>query len=661
MATIREDLLPSSPKAMKIIKEIRYRIDMSWRQISQNFNVWDDIEEHYRAFKPVDDEDRDSLLKHGVQKIIVPVQFATIQTMITFMMEVFTGLKPVLKVRGADPASVRPSRVMELLLDYDYRGNRGYLQFFSWFLNAFRYGYGILENTWGKTLVTKRIVRPGPASQMEIEGQTFNVPGANEVTRDYFTTFEGNKWLIVDNRFWFPDPRWPLTRFQEGEFCARRTIVHDNELKKLEDSGIFFNTTRIETYGGVGGVRDTETGGLISNRDRISPEGAFMREYTDARKNRVHIDEMIIIEINPKEWELEDRDQPEDWIFNLIDGTTIVRAEPSPFVPRFPWSVIECYPDILAYMSQGVMELTEPLAAHLNFLFNSHMANVRRAVNDTLIVDPSRVDLRDLLDPAAGKIIRLLPSAYGLDPSQFVKQLGIQDITQGHIADSKVILDLWNRILGTSDSMFGQVTSGRKTATDVQTAMRFSGSRMKTMADLMSSEGVAPLTEMMALSRQENMTTSQFLEIAGKSAADLGIHPEEIVEGFARVRRDHINGVFQYPAEEGVMPQDRAGAAEMMEKMFEAVARFPFLQPIFDPVEIFKEAVRQRGLHNIDDFLQRGIKAQTQILPDAQVRDMAARGQVQPMGRPDQGVRSSAEGMTLEGMQNGSGRVREPI
>src|SRR5262249_40497630 len=120
MATIKKEFLPGSPLATRLQKEIRQRIDMSWRQISQNFELWDDVEEHYRAFRVADEEDRESWRKNQVKKIIVPIQFATIQTICTFMMEVFTGLKPVLKTRGADPASVRPARIMELLLDYDY-------------------------------------------------------------------------------------------------------------------------------------------------------------------------------------------------------------------------------------------------------------------------------------------------------------------------------------------------------------------------------------------------------------------------------------------------------------------------------------------------------------------------------------------------------------
>src|SRR5262249_10861272 len=155
--------------------------------------------------------------------------------------------------------------------------------------------------------------------------------------------------------------------------------------------------------------------------------------------------------------------------------------------------------------------------------------------------------------------------------------------------------------------------------------------------------------------RQENTTHEQFVELAGRSAAELGVQESDIVEGFLRVRKDHISGVFEYPAEEGVVPQDRAKAAEVLQKVFEATARFPFLQPVFDPVEIFKETIRQYGLHNLEDFVRRGVTSQATILADDQVREARAKGQIVPYptgrerGRPNQGVRESEEGLTLNG------------
>lgn len=660
MPTIKPDLLPGTQKSDKILKAIRERFNYSYRQMSQNFPFWDLAEEHYRAFRSLDDDDRESYRKNQVTKIVVPIQFATIQTILTFLLEVFTAVKPVLKVRGSDPASKRPATVMEACLDYDYRGNKGYMMFYHWFLNALRYGWGIMENTWGKDVILKRKVGFGPSSIINIEGQDFQIPGAMSSKNSYFTTFEGNKWQVIDNRSWFPDPRVPLTRFQEGEFCGRRSFVHSNTLRKMEDEGFYFNTTKIDKSPVVGQAsREFEGNIPPSSRDRVTPEQAFGMELADAKKSKMHIEETIVIELCPKDYGLSQEERPEQWMFVIIDGNTIVRAEPNPFY-GFPFSIIEPYPDILASVSQGLMDLTEPLSAHLSFLFNSHMANVRKVINDTILVDPSKVNLNDLLDPAAGKVIRMLPAAFGQDPAMFIKQLQVMDVTQGHMADSNAIIKLWEQLIGVSSNMFGQVAPGRRTASELQGVMKSSGARMKMMADLFSSEGVAPLTQMMALSRQENMTEEQFVEIAGRTAEELGVPAEAVMEGFMKVGKNHLSGVFTYPAEEGVLPQDRAQAAQILMKVFETVAGAPFLAQVFDPVEIFRETIRQSGLHNIDDFLKRGVRAQVLVMPNEQVAVDLARGKIAPMegrgvGRPDQGVRDGNEGLNLAGLLDGAG------
>ena len=669
--TTRDDLLPETEKSRKLVKMIRDKIDFSYRDLSQRFSDWDTAEEHYRAWRPIDDEDLESLAKNQVQKIIVPIQFATLQVILTFMMEVFTALQPVLRTRGTDPASVRPARIMELLLGYDYRGNRGYFMLHQWFLNCFRYGHGIMSNSWGSRSILKRILKPGPSVKMELDGQTFAVEGAKKFMNDYFTTFEGNKWEIVDNRTWFRDPRVPLSRFQEGEFCGKRNTIHDNELRKLDDSGIFFNTKSIKTDSRLGQTRSPELGMETSSRDKISPEQALTSDMANAKKNKVHVNEEIIVELVPKDYGLDDEDRPQQWIFNLIDGTTLVRAESNPFY-GFNYSVVESFPDILASMSQGVMELSEPLAAHLSFLFNSHSANVRKAINDMFLFDPSRIDVRDILEPTAGKLIRLLPLAYGTDPSTAFKQLQVTDVTQNHILDSKALLDLWHRVIGSSESMYGVISSSRRTASEMQGLNKMSAGRMKMLADLMSSEGVAPLTEQMAITRQESMSLEQFIEVAGRTAAELGIPPHMIVDGFAKFSKDHINGVFDYPAQEGVLPQDRANAAEMFQKLFETVIKVPFLLNTFDPIEIFKEAVRQGGIHNIDDFLNKGLRGNVALMRDQEVWELRHKGKIEPYGgaggragegngrgRPNKGVRESQEGLDVKGMVEGAGIPQE--
>jgi hypothetical protein len=654
MLHLKQDFLPQTQKAQKIQKLIRESINSSDRYISRMFPTWDDAELNYRAYRPADEEDRESIQKYGVQKIIVPIQFATAQIITTFLMEVFNALKPTLRVRGADPASVKPAQLMELCLDYDYRGNRGYLMMQQWFLNALRYSYGVMHNQWGKRQSVRRQLIAEPASIIEVEGQEFKIPGPVKYTNDWYTIFEGNTWSVLDNRQWFPDPRVPITRFQDGHFCAHRDYIHDNDLRKMDEDGLYFNTKEIKA---TGSSRDTDMGGSTHRRDRFETNISLHNVLAEAKKNKMHVNEHIFITIIPKDYDLGSEDRPQEWVFNLIDDQYIVRAEESWAVPKFPYAVIEPYPDILAFMSQGLMELTQPLADHVNFLFNSHMANVRRVIKNLILADPSRVDLADVLDNSDGGIIRLLPTAYGTDPAAAVKQLQIQDVTSGHFQNLQILLEFWERITGATSQMFGQISSGRRTAYELQGVFRQAGSRMKMMADLMSSEGVAPLTEQMAMLRQENMTTEQFVRLAGKTAESLGVSADMVMNDFLNVSPKMISGVFTFPAEEGVLPYDRAAAAEILEDVFGKVAQFPFLTQAFDPVAIFKELMRQKGLHHIDEFLQNGLKTESMIMTPDQLGELYASKKIQPAtpGRPDEGVRQDAGTLTMEGLIGGAG------
>lgn len=660
MATLNELLRPGSAESAKILNMLRSNFDLSYRHMSVNYDPWDELEGSYRAYRLQDDEDIESEQKYGVRKIAVPIQFATLQIVLTFFMEIFTAVPPRMKVKGSDPASIKPAQVMELCLDYDYRGNRGYFTWMQFFLNILRYGIGVAENTWGEKFILRKQLIPAQFSRFTIEGNTYNVPGGQVYENAPFKTFEGNTWKIIDPRLFFPDPRKSLANFQQGIFAGHRFTIHDLELEEEEDSGLFFNVDYVKrgTVSNLG--RGGEGGAADHNRDRWRGSPYLETAISDAKRDGTHIGEQQIVKIIPRDYKLSREDRPQYWRFITIDGEVIVHAEESPFSAPFPYVVGECFPDELAFMSQGMMELTQPLAKHINFLFNSHMANVRRMIKDLLLVDPSRIEMRDLLESQDGGFVRLTEKAFGQDPAQFAKQLQITDVTSGHFDAVERIMQLWERITGANSSLFGQISTGRRTALELQGVFRSSGARMKMMADSISSQAMAPWTEQCCIMRQENMTEAQFMEIAGKTAFDLGVTPNQIIDGFIKVYPRHINGVFNFPAEDGVLPQDRAAAADMMNEMLDRVSSNPWLSQMFDIGVIFKEMVRQRGLGNLSDFLNSALKTDVMILTPDQLAEMSAQKLLTPLGspnggRPNKGVREERETLSMEGATNGAG------
>jgi len=317
MADVRPDYFPTSQKSQKLRKTITDNIDRSYDVIAQNFPLWNELEASCRAYRSIDDDDRESLEKNNVQKIIVPIQFATMQTILTFLMEVFTTLPPVLKVGAADPYSLKKAKIMEIALTYDYRGNSGYFTLYQWFFNMLRYGYGIMRNEWGEKQVLRKVLIPGPMQSVRLDGVDLSAPGDYQLKTDYFTTFEGNEWEVIDNRNWFWDVRYPLSQFQKGNYVFERTLIHDDELYDLEQQGLVFNTAKIKSTG-VNTTSRSAEGNFSNNRDRFGGRQNISDILTEAKKNKMHVREKGIMRIIPREHAVGEEERPIDYLVELI-------------------------------------------------------------------------------------------------------------------------------------------------------------------------------------------------------------------------------------------------------------------------------------------------------------------------------------------------------
>src|SRR5690606_41679232 len=97
--------------------------------------------------------------------------------------------------------------------------------------------------------------------------------------------------------------------------------------------------------------------------------------------------------------------------------------------------------------------------------------NVRKTLNDTRLVDPTAVVLKDLqaaIDGAGG-IVRLKPTAYGRDVRTFLMQLQNFDATRTHIGDIQFIERMLQTCGGVVENIIGQQSSSsRKSATETQ-------------------------------------------------------------------------------------------------------------------------------------------------------------------------------------------------
>lgn len=647
-------LRPDQPLHNTIRQLVRSRMDFSLRYMNSRFSKWDEVDEIFRAFRSEDEDDASSKEKHGVVKIVVPYTFATHQTMSTFLLAVLAGEKPTLRVEGRGPEDVKPARGMEIVLDWQYEHNVGYLKFHHWFSDGLRYGVGILNNSWDRQYATIRESFTEPRT-LTLLGRKITIGGTKQQHERLATVFEGNIFDVVDPRLFRPDPRVPLHRIQQGEFCGHVALVPHHALVKGQKAGDFFNVELIPRTVTEQGVGRSQAEGTADRERLIRADRPQWGEQPmgDAKSRGFVKAEVLVAEIIPRDYDLSNYDMPQKWLFTLANDSVVIQAEPfKSGHGKYPYLVVETYPDGHTTQNPGVVEVVQGLQDHLSWLFNSRMANVRKVINNFLVIDPSRINTKDVVEgfSSAGTVARLLQRAYGTNPRDAVHQVVVSDVTSGHLGDAKVVIDLIQRVTAATDNLMGLELEARRTATEVQAIQRLAASRMKMMASLFSAQGVAPLTAMMAMNTQEFLSEKQWFRVLGSFARQMG--DKAAIE----VGPDELQGSFDYPVAPGVLPTDRIQLAEVWREIFKTVATSEILMQVFDIIPIFREAAQLSGAKNIEEFVRQGggmPQVGMEVRPDEEVASGVARGNLVPLPR-----RREPEGAGIRAMIEGGGGPR---
>jgi hypothetical protein len=244
----------------------------------------------------------------------------------------------------------------------------------------------------------------------------------------------------------------------------------------------------------------------------------------------------------------------------------------------------------------NLIEVMMPLIDTISWLLNSHFYNVRKALNDSRVVDPSRIVMKDVTSPIERGIIRLKPEAYGTDTRTAVHQLLTPDMTRSHLTDVAVMEQVLQRITGVVDELMGLSTGpSRESATGVRTRTGFAANRLKTVAEYNSALGMTPLIGKFVSNTQQYLTPEQKYRIAG---ADGMRHAKRFVQIDTL---DMIAGQYDYVPVDGTLPIDRLAQANFWKELTMQVAASPYA-PMFNIVEMVSHIMRLQGEKNLDRF-----------------------------------------------------------
>jgi hypothetical protein len=607
------NLNPGSKLHERIKTEVMKRAHEASSPMSKRFDSWNKIDETLTSYIETDDAEKLVTNKDHRKpvSIIYPYSYAIMETILGYLLAAFFQ-EPVFRYEGVSPEDTIGAIMLEKIIDTHATKFKIILNLHTMFRDAISYGFGVVAPDWRKHH-GKKIVKA-------TSSHWFAADSYHKVLEDT-VLFEGNALSNIDPYLCLPDPNVSIADIQKGEFFG--WVEHTNYFDLLSDeqhgAGRIFNIKYLKQVNGK------QTSIYVSDHSgREKKTGAARLPINNNATNPYDVVRMYV-KLIPKDWGLGESEYPEKWYFAVASDMVVIEARPIGLAhDMFPIAIAA--PDFDGYSSTPVsrLETLYGLQHTLDWMFNSHVANIRKVINDTLIVDPYLINVPDLEDPRPGGIVRTRRPAWGRGVKDSVMQLAVTDITRGHVADTSIIQNAMDKIAATDSWTMGSLRQGgpeRLTSKEFEGTRQGGYTRLERIARVIGVQAMQDIGYMFAHHTQQFMTKELSLKTTGR-------WQETLIKEYGE--QSHITASpfdilidYDVKVRDGSVPGGNSSAVWM--QMFEVLASQPELQQKFDIVRIFKHIARNSGSKNVDDFVR------VQLQTDEQAEGQAQQGNAVPL------------------------------
>lgn len=612
------DLRPGKSKLhRKLVDEVMKKARASHSVISNRFDSWREIDKLLVTYIRPDEEEQKvkETDDRRPTSIVFPYSYAVLETLLTYLSDVFLD-DPIFRYEGSSPEDTVGAILLELVVQKHCQKHKVGLALHTQWRDALAYGIGPVSPAWDVRTGTRRVMRQSGGFSGFAERLMGREPVAEE---EIAVLFEGNVLRNIDPYNLLPDPSVSAHNIQKGEFIGWIEQTNLTGLLRQEATDEdYFNCRYLKHLKG----RRVDLGRNQSSRDikhQISP---------DAMSGNLDLLEVVhmYIDLIPRDWELGSSEYPEKWLFSVAAGEVVVQARPLNLNHgMFPVSIAAPDYDGYSIAPLSKLETQYGLQHTLNFLFNSHVANVRKAINDMLIVDPYMINIKDLQNPGPGKLIRMRRPAWGRGVRDAVMQLNITDITQQNISSGSWIINWMNNIVGIDESLMGSMRQGgpeRLTKAEFQGTRQSAMTRLAHMAKVISMQSMQDIGYFFGSHTQQLMSEDTYVNTIGewedRLKKEFGLAEQQ--DSRMKVRPEDLLIDFDVEIKDGAHPSTKS--SDFWMAMITLLMENPEMNQFFDIRRIFKHAARQNGVKNVSEFYR--------VQPDEQVMREVEKGNLIP-------------------------------
>lgn len=619
------DLKPGS----EIHDRLRDRImDRAWESresIGKRFASWRKIDEVQTAYIPTSDAEKrvkDADERKPVS-IVVPTMYANHQILLTYHVAALLE-SPICRYEGVGPEDVYKAILMQHYIDQQARRSKLILALHTIASDAYKYGIGIGAVSWS----VKRA--PGVNVERSLEESLVSRSQNLDLNIPERILYEGNEVKAIDPYIYLPDPSYECYDVQNMEHIG--WIYPTNRFALLKEEkvseGSRFNARYLEH------MLDGRSTLTLSASDGRTEKTLVDRKTKDTLySNPVDVITKFI-DLIPSDWGLGDSDEVETWMFEIVGDEVIIGAGPTDLAhgmkPAFAMS-----PDYDGHsaFSPSRMEIDYPMQHSINYLYNNHIANLRKAVNNMLVVDPGLANYNDVVDTREGAVIRMRKAVWGLGRvKEAVAQLPINDVTRGNMADAAFLMQLEDRVTGAESAVSGQIHPKREriSSTETRQAIMSSLQRLEKDARVMYTQGYYDMAFMFAWHVVQFMQEETFVKMGGDLPADLtrelGVEKERAKVGpdlFKDMRWDVLPS-------DGTLPGAQGDPSSLNQFLQIVLSNQEVVQE-FDVVRIAAQVARGIGVRNVSNFRRR-LPLNATVAPEDEIEEQTNNGNLVPVG-----------------------------
>lgn len=590
--------------------------------MQRRYATWRTIDRSMTAFMPISEAEqrvKDDDARKPVS-IVVPTSYANLQVLLTYHMSALLE-EPIFKYDGIGPEDIPKAILMEHLVNVQAKRSKMVLDLHTMGADAYKYGFGVVHCGWEKR-VTRR-----NRSQRSIESQLLSETSSEPEFVER-VLFEGNVLRAIDPYNFLPDVNFQVHEVQRMEFVGwfDRTSYYNLLKDEFQNKGEMFNARYVDLLDGQSTFTLPDGAARQNEKTRIDKQSS-----ASTYAKPVDVVSMFV-DLIPSQWELGSSDYPETWFFRLAGDEVLLEAGPIELDHGMkPLAVMSPDFDGHSALSVSRMEIDNPMQEAINWLYNSHITNLRKAVNNMLVVDPGLANYNDVIDTKEGAVIRMRRPFWGMGRVRdAVAQLPINDVTRANLQDIQILMGFEDRVTGAQEPISGALSQKKErvSASESRQAALASVSRLEKDARISWVQAYQDLSYMMAYHNIQLLDNKTFVKLNEGVVEQLRNEFGEFFNKTIQNGRAEVdptifeNFQFDVIPSDGTIPGSHSDPSSLVQ-FYQIIAGNPEVSAQFDIVRITRSIARRLNIKEVDAFSR---NMQATVLPDQQVAEGVSNG-----------------------------------